>query len=77
MEAVIQVLELTIAARDSYTVGHQRRVSQVACKTSAGRWGYPRTTSVIFVWPAHFTTLAKSPSRPASSPGQPLPPQQC
>ncbi len=31
MEAVIQVLELTIAARDSYTVGHQRRVSQIAC----------------------------------------------
>ena len=30
MEAVIQVLELTIAARDPYTVGHQRRVSQIA-----------------------------------------------
>lgn len=35
MEAVIQVLELTIAARDPYTVGHQRRVSQIAC--SIGR----------------------------------------
>ena len=31
MEAVIQVLESTIAARDPYTVGHQRRVSQIAC----------------------------------------------
>ena len=31
MEAVIQVLEFTIAARDPYTVGHQRRVSQIAC----------------------------------------------
>ena len=31
MEAIIQVLEFTIAARDSYTVGHQRRVSQIAC----------------------------------------------
>jgi HD-GYP domain-containing protein (c-di-GMP phosphodiesterase class II) len=30
MEAVIQVLELTIAARDPYTAGHQRRVSQIA-----------------------------------------------
>ena len=35
MEAVIQMLELTIAARDPYTVGHQRRVSQIAC--SIGR----------------------------------------
>jgi HD-GYP domain-containing protein (c-di-GMP phosphodiesterase class II) len=35
MEAVIQTLELTIAARDPYTVGHQRRVSQIAC--SIGR----------------------------------------
>ena len=31
MEAVIKVLESTIATRDPYTVGHQRRVSQIAC----------------------------------------------
>jgi putative two-component system response regulator len=31
MEAFIQVLESTMAARDPYTVGHQRRVSQIAC----------------------------------------------
>jgi HD-GYP domain-containing protein (c-di-GMP phosphodiesterase class II) len=31
MEAIIQVLEFTMAARDPYTVGHQRRVSQIAC----------------------------------------------
>jgi HD-GYP domain-containing protein (c-di-GMP phosphodiesterase class II) len=31
MEAVIQVLESTMAVRDPYTVGHQRRVSQMAC----------------------------------------------
>lgn len=31
MEALIQVLESTVAARDPYTVGHQRRVSQLAC----------------------------------------------
>jgi len=31
MEALIQVLESSIAARDPYTVGHQRRVSQIAC----------------------------------------------
>jgi HD-GYP domain-containing protein (c-di-GMP phosphodiesterase class II) len=35
MEALIQVLESTMAARDPYTVGHQRRVSQIAC--SIGR----------------------------------------
>jgi HD-GYP domain-containing protein (c-di-GMP phosphodiesterase class II) len=31
MEALIQVLESTMAARDPYTVDHQRRVSQIAC----------------------------------------------
>jgi HD-GYP domain-containing protein (c-di-GMP phosphodiesterase class II) len=31
MEALIQVLECMIAARDPYTVDHQRRVSQIAC----------------------------------------------
>jgi len=31
MEAFIQVLESTIAVRDPYTVGHQRRVTQIAC----------------------------------------------
>ncbi len=31
MEAVIQLLESTIAARDPYTVDHQRRVRQIAC----------------------------------------------
>jgi HD-GYP domain-containing protein (c-di-GMP phosphodiesterase class II) len=31
MEALIQVLESMMAARDPYTVGHQRRVSQIAC----------------------------------------------
>lgn len=31
MESLIQVLESTIAARDPYTVGHQRRVTQIAC----------------------------------------------
>ena len=31
MEGLIQVLESMMAARDPYTVGHQRRVSQIAC----------------------------------------------
>jgi HD-GYP domain-containing protein (c-di-GMP phosphodiesterase class II) len=31
MECLMQVLESTMAARDPYTVGHQRRVSQIAC----------------------------------------------
>jgi HD-GYP domain-containing protein (c-di-GMP phosphodiesterase class II) len=35
MEALMQVLESTMAIRDPYTVGHQRRVSQMAC--SIGR----------------------------------------
>jgi HD-GYP domain-containing protein (c-di-GMP phosphodiesterase class II) len=40
MEALIQVLESTIAARDPYTVGHQRRVSQIAC-TIGKKMGLP------------------------------------
>jgi HD-GYP domain-containing protein (c-di-GMP phosphodiesterase class II) len=32
MEALMQVLESTMATRDPYTVGHQRRVSQIACR---------------------------------------------
>jgi HD-GYP domain-containing protein (c-di-GMP phosphodiesterase class II) len=31
MEALMQVLESTMATRDPYTVGHQRRVCQIAC----------------------------------------------
>jgi len=31
METLIQVIESTIAARDPYTVGHQRRVTRIAC----------------------------------------------
>jgi HD-GYP domain-containing protein (c-di-GMP phosphodiesterase class II) len=31
MEALLQVLESTMATRDPYTVGHQRRVCQIAC----------------------------------------------
>jgi HD-GYP domain-containing protein (c-di-GMP phosphodiesterase class II) len=31
MEAIIQVMESTIAARDPYTVSHQQRVTQIAC----------------------------------------------
>lgn len=31
MEAIVQVMESTIGARDPYTVGHQRRVTQIAC----------------------------------------------
>jgi HD-GYP domain-containing protein (c-di-GMP phosphodiesterase class II) len=31
MEVLIQVLESTMEVRDPYTVGHQRRVSQIAC----------------------------------------------
>ncbi len=31
MEVLMQVLESTMAVRDPYTTGHQRRVSQIAC----------------------------------------------
>jgi HD-GYP domain-containing protein (c-di-GMP phosphodiesterase class II) len=31
MEALIQVVESTIAARDPYTVSHQQRVTEIAC----------------------------------------------
>ena len=30
MEALMQTLEAMMAVRDPYTVGHQRRVSQIA-----------------------------------------------
>jgi putative nucleotidyltransferase with HDIG domain len=35
MEALIQVMESTIAARDPYTVSHQQRVTQIACAIAA------------------------------------------
>lgn len=35
MDAIIQVMELTIAARDPYTVGHQQRATQLACAIGA------------------------------------------
>jgi HD-GYP domain-containing protein (c-di-GMP phosphodiesterase class II) len=35
MEALVQVMESTIAARDPYTVGHQQRVTQIACAIGA------------------------------------------
>ena len=35
MEAIVQVMESTIGARDPYTVGHQRRVTQIACAIGA------------------------------------------
>jgi HD-GYP domain-containing protein (c-di-GMP phosphodiesterase class II) len=31
MEAIVQVMQSTIAARDPYTVGHQQRATQIAC----------------------------------------------
>ena len=34
MEALIQVMESTIAARDPYTVSHQQRVTEIACAIS-------------------------------------------
>src|SRR5208337_2264764 len=35
MVAIIQVMESTIAVRDPYTVGHQRRAAQLACLIAA------------------------------------------
>jgi HD-GYP domain-containing protein (c-di-GMP phosphodiesterase class II) len=35
MVAIIQVMESTIAVRDPYTVGHQRRATQLACLIAA------------------------------------------
>jgi putative nucleotidyltransferase with HDIG domain len=35
MDAIIQVMESTIAARDPYTVGHQQRATQLACLIAA------------------------------------------
>lgn len=35
MEAIIQVMESTIGARDPYTVGHQQRVTHIACQIAS------------------------------------------
>ena len=35
MEAIVQVMESTIGARDPYTVGHQQRATQIACAIGA------------------------------------------
>lgn len=35
MEAIVQVMESTMGARDPYTVGHQQRVTQIACAIGA------------------------------------------
>jgi putative two-component system response regulator len=35
MEAIVQVMESTIGARDPYTVGHQQRATQIACAIAA------------------------------------------
>jgi response regulator RpfG family c-di-GMP phosphodiesterase len=43
MEALIQVLESTMEVRDPYTVGHQRRVSQIAC-TIGREMGLPENS---------------------------------
>jgi HD-GYP domain-containing protein (c-di-GMP phosphodiesterase class II) len=35
MDAIIQVMELTISARDPYTVAHQQRATELACLIAA------------------------------------------
>ncbi len=35
MDAIVQVMESTIGARDPYTVGHQQRVTKLACAIGA------------------------------------------
>jgi putative two-component system response regulator len=76
MESLMQVLESTMAARDPYTVGHQRRVSQIACTIgrelglSADRLDNLRMAGVL-----HDLGKIAIPSDLLSKPGRLTPPE--
>ena len=71
MESLMQVLESTMAARDPYTVGHQRRVSQIACSIaremglSGDRLDNLRIAGVL-----HDSGQVRPPLRPALQAGK-------
>jgi len=71
MEALLHVLESTIAARDPYTVGHQRRVSQIAC-TIGREMGLPedRLRSLRMAGILHDLGKVAIPSDILSKPGK-------
>jgi len=76
MEALIQVLESTMAVRDPYTVGHQRRVSQIAC--SIGReMGFPedRLYNLRIAGTLHDLGKFAIPSDLLAKPGRLTPPE--
>ena len=60
--ATIQVLSMTVEARDPYTAGHQRRTTILA-EAIAARWVSPPKKSKAFGWPEKSTTSARSPFR--------------
>jgi HD-GYP domain-containing protein (c-di-GMP phosphodiesterase class II) len=76
MEALMQVLESTMATRDPYTVGHQRRVSQIAC-TIGGEMGLSedRLNNLRIAGTLHDLGKFAIPSDLLSKPGK-LTPQE-
>jgi HD-GYP domain-containing protein (c-di-GMP phosphodiesterase class II) len=76
MEALMQVLESTMATRDPYTVGHQRRVSQIAC-TIGREMGLPedRLRNLRIAGTLHDLGKFAIPSDLLSKPGK-LTPQE-
>src|SRR5665647_1437990 len=76
MEALMQVLESTMATRDPYTVGHQRRVSQIAC--SIGRemgLSEDRLNNLRIAGSLHDLGKFAIPSDLLSKPGKLTPPE--
>ena len=76
MEALMQVLESTMAARDPYTVGHQRRVSQIAC-TIGRKMGLSedRLNNLRIAGALHDLGKFAIPSDLLSKPGKLSPPE--
>jgi len=58
MESIIQVIESHLAAKDPYTVGHQRQVAPIA-SSLARKMGFWRNRSTHCRWPRPFMRLEK------------------
>ena len=76
MESLMQVLESTMAARDPYTVGHQRRVSQIACTIGREMGLSPkRLNNLRIAGVLHDLGKFAIPSDLLSKPGKLTPPE--
>ena len=70
MDAIIQVIGSTIAARDPYTTDHQQRVTQIACLIASEMdlpEGQERTPAPTGLHPAPLTFTLVMPSEVPST----------